>query len=99
MSMTKTNTQKKSKKTKTQAKTASKAKSKTAKKTAKKKRGGKSLVVVESPAKARTISKYLPSGYTVKATVGHIRDLPQRELGVDIDNGFTPTPERTQAVA
>ena len=45
---------------------------------------------MESPAKARTISKYLDSGYTVKATVGHLRDLPQRELGVDVDKGFAP---------
>jgi len=51
---------------------------------------GKTLVVVESPAKARTISKYLDSSYAVKATVGHIRDLPQRELGVDVDKGFAP---------
>lgn len=49
-----------------------------------------SLVIVESPAKARTIGKYLGKGYTVKATVGHLRDLPQRELGVDVDNGFAP---------
>ena len=49
-----------------------------------------SLVVVESPAKARTIGKYLGKNYTVKATVGHLRDLPQRELGVDIENGFAP---------
>ncbi|HEX9691207.1 MAG TPA: type I DNA topoisomerase [Gemmatimonadales bacterium] len=53
-------------------------------------RSGGSLVIVESPAKARTITKYLPKGFTVKATVGHVRDLPQRELGVDVDNGFTP---------
>ncbi len=50
----------------------------------------RTLVVVESPAKARTIGKYLDSRYTVKATVGHIRDLPQRELGVDVDHGFAP---------
>lgn len=49
-----------------------------------------SLVVVESPAKARTIGRYLGAGYTVKATVGHIRDLPQRELGVNVENGFEP---------
>jgi DNA topoisomerase-1 len=48
------------------------------------------LVVVESPAKARTIKKYLGPGYTVKASVGHIRDLPERELGIDIDEGFKP---------
>ncbi len=48
------------------------------------------LVVVESPAKAKTIGKYLGRGYTVKATVGHIRDLPERELGVDIEKDFKP---------
>jgi len=52
--------------------------------------GGASLVIVESPTKAKTISKYLGRGFTVKATVGHIRDLPPRKLGVDVDNGFTP---------
>jgi DNA topoisomerase-1 len=49
------------------------------------------LIVVESPAKAKTIGKYLGSGYRVRASVGHIRDLPERELGVDIENGFEPT--------
>jgi len=53
-------------------------------------RGRGALVIVESPTKAKTIGKYLGSGYTVKATVGHVRDLPQRELGVDVENGFTP---------
>ncbi|MGH7444241.1 MAG: type I DNA topoisomerase, partial [Longimicrobiales bacterium] len=48
------------------------------------------LVIVESPAKARTISKYLGKGYRVKASVGHIRDLPERELGVDVEHGFEP---------
>src|SRR5712691_1757241 len=53
--------------------------------------GGKgALVIVESHTKAKTIGKYLGSGYTVKATVGHLRDLPQRKLGVDVENGFTP---------
>src|SRR5258708_7095610 len=51
---------------------------------------GSALVVVESPAKAKTISKYLGRGYRVRATVGHIRDLPQKKLGVDVENGFTP---------
>lgn len=49
-----------------------------------------SLVVVESPTKAKTIEKYLGKGFTVKATVGHVRDLPQRELGVDVEKGFLP---------
>lgn len=48
------------------------------------------LVVVESPAKARTIGQYLGAGYRVRASVGHVRDLPERELGVDVDQGFTP---------
>ena len=48
------------------------------------------LVVVESPAKARTISRILGKGYDIKATLGHVRDLPKSELGIDIDNDFTP---------
>src|SRR5512146_317894 len=48
------------------------------------------LVVVEAPAKARTIGKYLGAGYRVRASVGHIRDLPERELGVDVEHGFEP---------
>src|SRR6476646_826660 len=51
---------------------------------------GNALVIVESPTKAKTIGKYLGSGYDVRATVGHLRDLPTRELGVDVDNGFEP---------
>ena len=53
-------------------------------------RVGDALVIVESPTKAKTIGKYLGRGYDVKATVGHLRDLPTRELGVDVDNGFEP---------
>ena len=48
------------------------------------------LVIVESPAKARTIEKYLGEGYKVKSSFGHIRDLEKKELGIDINNGFTP---------
>ncbi len=48
------------------------------------------LVIVESPAKAKTIGKYLGPGYQVKASMGHIRDLPKSKLGVDIDANFTP---------
>jgi DNA topoisomerase-1 len=51
---------------------------------------GKSLVIVESPAKARTIGRYLGSGYDVAASVGHVRDLPKKELGVDVEGGFEP---------
>ncbi len=50
----------------------------------------KSLVVVESPAKVKTISKFLGKDFTVKASMGHIRDLPEDELSVDIENNFTP---------
>jgi DNA topoisomerase-1 len=52
--------------------------------------GTTSLVIVESPAKARTIGKYLGRGYRVKATVGHIMDLPEKKLGIDIEGGFEP---------
>jgi DNA topoisomerase-1 len=51
---------------------------------------GASLVIVESPAKAKTIGKYLGRAYRVKATVGHLRDLPQKKLGIDIGSGFLP---------
>ena len=53
-------------------------------------RGGSALVIVESPTKAKTIGKYLGAGYDVKATIGHLRDLPTRELGVDVERGFEP---------
>lgn len=61
------------------------------------------LVIVESPAKSRTISRFLGSDYTVKASLGHVRDLPAKELGIDIANGFTPKyviiPQRRQVVS
>ena len=50
----------------------------------------KPLVVVESPTKVRTVKKYLGKDYNVAATVGHIKDLPNREMGIDIENGFKP---------
>ncbi len=50
----------------------------------------KNLVLVESPAKAKTINKYLGNNYLVEATIGHIRNLPKTKLGVDIENGFQP---------
>lgn len=52
-----------------------------------------SLVIVESPAKARTIKKYLGRGFTVEASVGHVKDLPKRTLGVDVDHDFAPVYE------
>ena len=54
---------------------------------------GRSLVIVESPAKAKTINKYLGRTYTVKASLGHVKDLPKKELGIDVDHGFEPTYE------
>ncbi len=66
---------------------------KTEKKTKPKKetvRKGKSLVIVESPSKAKTISKYLGKGYDVRASIGHVKDLPKSQFGVDIDHGFQP---------
>ena len=55
-----------------------------------KKRSNGDLVIVESPAKAKTIERYLGDGYTVIASYGHVRDLPERSLGVDVDGDFTP---------
>ncbi|MEO8067793.1 MAG: type I DNA topoisomerase [Flavobacteriales bacterium] len=58
---------------------------------AKKKEASGDLVIVESPAKAKTIEKYLGEGYTVLSSYGHVRDLPERDLSVDVENGFEPT--------
>jgi DNA topoisomerase-1 len=64
---------------------------------------GRSLVIVESPAKAKTINKYLGRNYSVKASYGHIMDLPRKVLGIDIAHGFEPTyevsPGKTAVVA
>ena len=51
------------------------------------------LIIVESPSKAKTIQKYLGPGYSVTASMGHVRDLPKSKLGVDTDHDFTPAYE------
>ena len=56
----------------------------------------KNLVIVESPAKARTVGRFLGNDYTVKASLGHVRDLPKKELGISIDDGFNPVYEVLQ---
>lgn len=59
------------------------------------------LVIVESPAKAKTIAKYLGKGFTVKASFGHVRDLPKSKIGVDVENNFEPvyvTPPKAKKV-
>ena len=50
----------------------------------------KNLVIVESPAKVKTIKKFLGSNYQVMASMGHVRDLPKSQMGIDVDNGFEP---------
>src|ERR671912_1755301 len=55
----------------------------------------KPLVVVESPAKAKTISKFLGGAFDVRASIGHVADLPSKGLNIDVDNGFKPTYELT----
>lgn len=64
---------------------------------------GKSLIIVESPAKIKTLRKILGAKYVFESSIGHIRDLPQKEFGIDVDNGFTPTyvtmPDKVKVVA
>src|SRR5699024_8885376 len=50
----------------------------------------KNLVIVESPAKAKTIERYLGKNYKVKASMGHVRDLPKSQMGVDVENEYAP---------
>ena len=51
----------------------------------------KNLVIVESPAKAKTIEKFLGPDYVVKSSIGHIRDMPKKDMGIDLNNDFLPT--------
>ena len=74
------------KKTTTKTKTGTKSAGKSASKSAAK----KTLVIVESPSKAKTIGKYLGSSYKVIASVGHVRDLPKSKLGIDVEHDFEP---------
>ena len=55
------------------------------------KKNKKTLVIVESPAKARTLAGFLGAGYVVRASIGHVRDLPKSQLGVDIEGDFLPS--------
>ena len=61
------------------------------------------LVIVESPAKAKTIEKYLGKNFVVRSSYGHIRDIQKKGMGIDLDNGFTPTyeilPDKKKTVA
>ena len=64
---------------------------------------GDNLVIVESPAKAKTIGKFLGEGYVVKSSYGHIRDLTKHNDGIDVEHGFTPkyevSPDKKKVVA
>ena len=51
---------------------------------------GKRLVIVESPSKAKTIQKYLGNDYVIASSYGHVRDLPKKDLGIDVKRHFTP---------
>lgn len=63
----------------------------------------KALIIVESPAKIKTLRKFLGKNYLFESSVGHIRDLPQREFGIDIENGFVPNyvvmPDKTKVIS
>ena len=87
----KTATGKKTKKAPASSRAGKKAPAKkTASVSAAEKGGGKTLLIVESPTKAKTLTKILGSKYIVKSSVGHIRDLPKSRLAIDLDNDFAP---------
>ncbi|WP_406700297.1 type I DNA topoisomerase [Singulisphaera sp. Ch08] len=82
------------------AKSPAKSSAKTTKKTTTPQRratseggSGRSLVIVESPKKAKSINKFLGTAYVVKASMGHVRDLPERKLGLDVEHGYLPSYE------
>ena len=83
----------KSEKPETEAKSAKKVAKKATKKATKKASGSSNstLIIVESPTKAKTLKKYMGRGYDVRASVGHIIDLPKSKLGVEVENNFEPT--------
>lgn len=84
-------------------KTASRAKSSRVASTAEGGSAGRKVVIVESPAKARTLLRILGPSYNIKASLGHVRDLPKARIGVDIDHGFAPEyvipPQKRKTVA
>src|SRR5574344_3084676 len=94
MPRTATKTKKKKKK--------KKKKEKKTTKTVKKSENGKNLVIVESPAKSKTIKKILGNDYVIEASFGHIRDFPKKVLGFDVQDGFKPSfviiPEKKKVV-
>jgi DNA topoisomerase I len=84
-------------------KTASRSKSRRLASTTEVGPAGRKLVIVESPAKARTLLRILGPTYNIKASLGHVRDLPKASIGVDVDNGFVPEyvipPQKRKTVA
>src|SRR5574344_1955240 len=86
----------------TKTKKTRETKAKSTSKTVKKSENGKILVIVESPAKSKTIKKILGNDYVIEASYGHIRDFPKKVLGFDVQDGFKPSfvviPEKKKVV-